>query len=583
MAQAQENNNSESLGRLPAPLVWAWLLLLVALAAWIRVHGANDYYYSPDEAMHSTIAAFPTLGQVLHFAHYEIHPPVLYILCHYWMALFNDTDPAFVRALALVFGLPLILVYYRIGCLLNGQATGLCCAALIAFGNGCIIQSYVVRHYIIMLFFISLAFWCYLRWHDNRRNATLACYGLLCAIACLTHFSAIFDVLCIAAFESLRMLRAKAPFSRLARWALVNGAVGLMALYVYHLWQPLLVPLKAYFATHVGKGLFNLLMHTLFYPILASGYILPDYTASLILLVAQIWVIIAPPHFIRNTDGLRSALALNWLAYGLGMLLLITRLYPEPGTRHSIWVLPFVIPTAGWILADTGEWLFARVLKAKSLASPLLALVLLIGGYLLYDPEARFKDGSEYVWPKQDWQALTGYMSTLGPQDLIVTEKDDGIMLANLYPAMGPYAFNGERMAAVTPYGSTQILFNPYYPRNYSRYVWLATMKEAQDRHLFDGIKRLIFLRMAWSRSPLTDIMLCDKVDNKQIVTFPATLASHRFLTRNDIYLSWAAVMEIPAKPFLKDVLSPGGLERVCMNGVQDKVPDLDPRGLKTP
>ena len=42
--------------------------------------------------------------------------------------------------------------------LLEGQATGIALATLVTFGHAPIVQSYVVRQYILMLFFASLAF-----------------------------------------------------------------------------------------------------------------------------------------------------------------------------------------------------------------------------------------------------------------------------------------------------------------------------------------------------------------------------------------------------------------------------------------
>ncbi len=540
-----------------------WLLALVIISVFIRVHGANNYYYNADEAMHTGIASGDTLAQVLQFSHYEIHPPALYILTHYWMMLSHD--PAFVRGLPLCFGVLLILLYYRIGKALNGKFTGLCCAVLIGVSNGCIIQSYVVRQYIFFLFFISLAYYYYLLWKSGRKTGALTAYSIWSTVACLCHFSAIFCIFCIATYELLGMRKRKEAGQ--IQWMLVNAVIGVIALSTYHQWQPILVPLKSYFATHTAGSLTNLMVHTLFYPLATPGYVLPGYASALILLVCQVWVLIAPPHFIRNLSDLRALLTLNAMAYLLGMLLVLTRFYPEPGTRHSMWILPFVIPPAGWMLADLCEWLNSKLIRSQSAT----ALLLLGAACLTYSPETRFHDGSEYVWPQDQWRSFNRYLQALGPKDLIVTEKDDGIMLANLYRAMGTDAFTGVHMAALAPYRNTHILFNPYYPRNYSRNVLLATLEEAQTRHMFDGMERLVFLRMAWSRSPLTDLMLCDMPD-KQLVAF-APLDTTHALSRNDIYGRFAVIMIVPKVPFLKEALASNGKVANCLDGKHDMVP----------
>ena len=548
-----------------------WLFLLIAVGAAIRLWGANYFHYSADEAMHANIAKGFDLAEVLSFSHYEIHPPLLYILTHYWMSF--SYAPAFVRCLPLIFGLLLIPLYYRIGHKLNGEMTGLCCAALIAFSNGCIIQSYVVRQYIFLIFFFSLAYERYLNWRETGRMGTLAAYSACATLACLFHFSGIFCIACLGLYHFIGMARHRAPLRSYLPWILANAVPGLIAIAVYLSWRPILVPLQSYFATHTTGTLASRLIHTLFYPLVTSGYVLPGYASALILLLAQVWVVIAPPHFIRNLPGLRSLLGLTLIAYGLGMFLVITRLYPEPGTRHSMWVLPFVLPAAGWILADSCRWL-ASLYPGKPLPLSVMAACVMALGIVTYSPATRFSDGSEYVWPQEQWEDFARYLQKLNRHDIIITEKDDGIMFANLYRVMGDDAFSGRAMATLTDYSNLHIVFNPYYPRNYSRHLFMATLLEADARHLLVDGQRFIFLRMAWSRSPLTDLMLCNTMD-KEIVTFPPL--GRKPLTRENIYNSYAALMIVPRQFLEEELLAPNGKAHACLNGLHDQVPNLKP------
>jgi 4-amino-4-deoxy-L-arabinose transferase-like glycosyltransferase len=550
------------------PFARTFLLLLIAAAAFIRVYNANSFYYSADEAMHTGIAGASSLGEVLAFSRFEIHPPLLYILCHYWMMI--SSDPAFVRGLPLLFGLLTIPLYYGIGRLLGDELTGLACAGLIAFSHGCIIQSYVVRQYMIFVFFISLAFYCYLRWRTQRSQTTLIGYGLFAALACLTHFSAIFDVACIAGFETARMLRRKAPGATLGSWMLVNAITGLAALYVYDLWQPILAPLKSYFAVYDIPSP-KLLISALKYPLAACNYILPgqsDVVSCLIL--SGLAVCLLRKCGISRAITLRALIILAMIAFAFGLALMLTGIYAQLGTRRSLWLLPFLIPPAGWMIALSLRRALSRILPASgSFHLQIGALMIFTAGCLLYHQQQRYDDGSEYVWQKEVWDSFSDYMGTLGPADLIITEKDDGIMLANLYPYMGGDAFSGKVMARLAPYRGTRILFNPYFPRNYSTQVFLATLREAKDRHLLDGADRIVFMRMAWSESPLTDLMLCDALD-KQVITFP--VFSPR-VTRYDIERARAAIMLISKQALLADVLPVTGKARACLNGAHDMVP----------
>ena len=263
---------------MPKAFACIWLLLIIAIAVFIRIHGANSYYFSQDESMLVNISSGSSLKEALHLSHYEIQPPMLYILCHYWLEI--SREPAFVRGLSLIFGILVIIVYYLIGKKLNGEMTGLTCAALVAFSRGCIIQSYVVRSYIIFLFFLSSAFYCYIHWRSSRKTAFMLAYGGFAALACLTHFSGALCVFCIAAYEMPMLYRQKAAVRTQALWIALNLAIGLMTLMVYHMWQPALISVKSYFNASSFYPLHTLVLFTLLYPLAVSTYLFPSTAVS---------------------------------------------------------------------------------------------------------------------------------------------------------------------------------------------------------------------------------------------------------------------------------------------------------------
>src|SRR5215469_7234998 len=94
----------------------AVLILLILLMASLCLEG-RQYYYSGDELMYLAIVKGATLKDVLRSSLCDPHPPLGYFIRHYWLKLSDDMG--FVRSLSLLFGLPLILLYYRIGTLLN--------------------------------------------------------------------------------------------------------------------------------------------------------------------------------------------------------------------------------------------------------------------------------------------------------------------------------------------------------------------------------------------------------------------------------------------------------------------------------
>jgi hypothetical protein len=175
--------------------------------------------------------------------------------------------------------------------------------------------------------------------------------------------------------------------------------------------------------------------------------------------------------------------------------------------------------------------------------------------------------------PLKQWNAAEQVLKTLTASDLIVTERDDGALLANLYRPMGEDAFSGATMVETALYGNVPILYNPYFPRSYNRVVFLANLQEAMDKGLLQKAERLVFFRTGWSRSPLTDLMVCPDLE-KTVLTFPAQ-SPHHTLTRDDILGSYISMMMVSRQTFVDDVLAPGGKVRACLDGKHDMAPGL--------
>jgi hypothetical protein len=128
-------------------------------------------------------------------------------------------------------------------------------------------------------------------------------------------------------------------------------------------------------------------------------------------------------------------------------------------------------------------------------------------------------------------------------------------------------------MARLLPYANTHILINPFYRRNSSRDVLLATLMEAKDKGLLGGLRRLVFLHTAWSYSPVEYLILCPGLE-KQIISIPARPAGHDY-TDDDIRHMAAVLLMTPADTFYANMLTPGGASRSCLEGKHDPVAGL--------
>lgn len=572
MATASPEDSSPASRPFSRARIVLWLLILICIACIIRVYGTGDFAYTSDETMDVRISATPDLHDLWRFGHYETHPPVLFFLEHYWMKI--SDDPAFVRGLPLLFGLLLVVVYYNIGALLNGQVTGLCCATLVAFSYGCILQSYTVRQYMFMLPFASLALYCGLLWCRRPGLTVLLGYVASAALACMSHFSAIFVIFCIAVYATVLRWHRGERAERQIAWTLANVLVVCLWAIFYHSWLPALDSFRTTVTESLAGSLSQRIGYALFYPIVATGYILPSYGFAFLAVPALAAAAFVPERFIPGRKNLRPLLLLTVLAMLLGMALLVSGLYVAPGTRHGLWILPFIVPPLGWIIGDAIAYL-ARTAAPRYgsdagtfLTASLIAVVAC--GPLTYSVKERFSNNSEYNVPVKEWLSLNRYLEQLTSRDLIIAERDDAVLLVNIYPLLGTAAEDAQTMAAIADVGHTRLLFNPYYRRTSSRNVIVATLQEALNRHFLDGVDRLVFLHGSWDYSPLYKLFTCPELA-ATIVTFPASTYVRHFTPEDFRHIPFI-VMLVSKEELLNALMKPDGKARACLLNQHDPV-----------
>jgi len=169
------------------------------------------------------------VGDMLQWiAKIDQHPPLYYLLLHYWVALYGDT-PYAARLLSVLFGTATIPIMYLIGRRLSGPVMGLVAALLLAFSPFNIFYAQETRMYTLLAFNAAMAIyalaslltdpragdpigrqlrglpqaWRTQRWASLGTIATdLSWVGLIVfsAATLLTHNTAVFFVLAINIF-----------------------------------------------------------------------------------------------------------------------------------------------------------------------------------------------------------------------------------------------------------------------------------------------------------------------------------------------------------------------------------------------
>lgn len=534
-------------------ITFFWLALLMAIGAYIRVHGADVYHYHADELMHIQIAKATSLKQLIQFSCFETHPPLGHILRHYWDMLSGAVW--FTRSFSLLFGLALIPLYYLIGKKLDNKLAGLCAAILITFSHGCIIQSFVVRNYTVFLFFLSICFYYYLLWRDDRQNnQLLSGYTIAGLLAALTHFSAILAIFCIAAYETVYLYRSK---SRAIKWIAVNCFLAAVFLLTYRIWNSSTASVHAIASRELAVFTsYDWVLLLLAYPFQLLAYILPGQYLIIILIGLT-------PLALSKNKTLPCLFIFAAVALLLAILLFIARIYPFASNRQELWLLPFLIPLAGCILADA----MSCITGAQAPIYKAIAVLTVL--FITYNPATRFDDSLEYAMTETEWNNVQNYLKQLGKDALIVSGRTDAIMLAppslNMYDYLGDTPSSISPRAAIISYYNTHLLFNNRDAmRIYDNNTLIRMLQDANAQNVLNGYTDLVFIDTYMTSDPMVRLITCAALD-KQIVLFPPLPQGHVFAASN--MSDYKTIFVIAKKrDFFNEVISPQGKAHGCLN-----------------
>ncbi len=219
---------------------WFAVTSITALALLLRLSYLRTEPLWGDEILSLDIVlhfgkSIPTMLRYL--SEVEFHPPLYYIVMHFWIELFGSGNGA-IRALSVIFGtasIPLVYVWTKRMFLHNGLA--LTAAFIVAVLPIQIEYGQEARPYALVGFFGVLAaysLWCYL---ENRKGVWMAVYISACIIGLYLHYSFIFIQLAlVSAWLTLELLKG-IDFRKFTAWLGINSIVALG----FSFWLPALL------------------------------------------------------------------------------------------------------------------------------------------------------------------------------------------------------------------------------------------------------------------------------------------------------------------------------------------------------
>lgn len=185
---------------------WNGLLLgvIVLLGLFLRLWQIGDKSLWIDEAFSVWVAEQPIPDALAWLARIDQHPPLYYLLLHFWLRMGDDA--ATVRALSALLSALNVPVLYALGRRLWGPAVGLLAALILALSPFHLHLAQEARMYALLCLCVSLAAWALAVWltpspappgvrrSPDRVHAWLppAGYVAATAAALLSHSTAVF-------------------------------------------------------------------------------------------------------------------------------------------------------------------------------------------------------------------------------------------------------------------------------------------------------------------------------------------------------------------------------------------------------
>ena len=200
---------AEAPGTSRALPAWWPLAALTLLAAALRFSTLDLQSFWYDEAFTPVRVLHPSLWATLRsVVHTENTPPLWYVIAWADARVFGTSELALRWPSALA-GTLTVPVAWAIGRELTGRrATAIATAALVAVNPLLVWYSQEARAYGLFVFTASLAMLCFLRARARPTTARLAAFAATGALALLTHYFAVFELIPMAAILLWDLARA---------------------------------------------------------------------------------------------------------------------------------------------------------------------------------------------------------------------------------------------------------------------------------------------------------------------------------------------------------------------------------------
>ena len=406
-----------------------------------------------------------SLSAIIHRTATDVHPPLYYIMLHFWMELFGRTEYA-ARALSTLFGALAVAAIVGVGTLISGLRLGRLAGALLAVSPHWILCASMIRWYSLAAFLALLSTWSFLQAIRSKQASYWVAYVVVSAILLYTHYLPISVLLVHGLFLLLFGGRDR---KMLASWFLSQVCVFVLYLpQITILVRQLLQAPSHGVAAPLAYGWLGLLVKAGYtaYAFCLGGTVLPWNVAVSVPACALFAVLVFGGLSGTFLAGEKKVFLLLSLATPVVFLILLTlTIFPSEGFHVFPGILLFALPSFVLIVA-------CGILNIAKPRTRVLTLVLTLA---LYAYSLRnYYTGREFINPSYviPWKTVAGDLSReVSKDDLVVVT--DGMLMR--YSGDLPMLLTGE--LPNIPNVKRRIMENP--PRE----LWF----EVRDAGDFEG------------------------------------------------------------------------------------------------
>ncbi len=330
-------------------IVIALLLILVGLP--FRSELMERFYLDFDESMYFQVAQEPTFKDAWEASRIHTHPPLAFVIYHYWLPL-GDSE-WILRVPSLLFGCAAAWLGYLWMARVTDRRSALVGLFVLTFAMPVIHVSAQMRSYTMLFTFVFGALLFHDRYLEHERRRDLVGELICLCFAMLTHYATAWIVLTLGIGGLLHAQRRGVWSKGTRAWVVQQVLLATFCVWLY------LSHVRGFVGSETQSEMWKAWLHDnpygdgvlarLRFTLLSAGRFFSFVYGQIWVLAALATVVGAGLLAKQEVDRSGSKLAaidralLAFLPLVLAAVLNTLLIYPFGPTRHSLWLMPFLV------------------------------------------------------------------------------------------------------------------------------------------------------------------------------------------------------------------------------------------------